>query len=194
MTIDQALQIGQGVQPAPSPLSPDALPAPEQLSLSPQDLLGYFRLPELTRTMEDNALLVAFACLCIGAVLTPGVIAVMKGRSFWGFTILGLFITPILSAAIAACVSTDYEALKKGPAHKGAILLCATALVVLLCQAIVAYGYWVSTLNNGWNGYGASVGLGVVLLFVVSLWRGWSLITTAAVGGILSAIAFYATQ
>jgi hypothetical protein len=59
--------------------------------------------------------LIGFAILavCLALILSPGVIAAKKGRSFFGFLFLGFVISPLLAAIIAACAKPDYEAMRK---------------------------------------------------------------------------------
>ena len=61
----------------------------------------------------SGLLLILFVGFCIWLTVLPGEIAEKKGRSYWGFIFLGVFLTPVIAAIIASCVSPDYREMRR---------------------------------------------------------------------------------
>lgn len=63
-------------------------------------------------------LLIWIACAFIGGTIADG-----KGHSFWGFTLLGFALSPLLGIAIALCIPPNKEGMQaKAKAQQQSIL------------------------------------------------------------------------
>ena len=136
------------------------------------DARGAFRTAEALERLDAvkgfaiMAVLVAIfflPALIAGARSHNNAVQILLLNIFLGWTFLGWV------GALIWSTTNNVRADAPRPV-KGVPALCAIVLLALVLVGVFGFGWWLSTLNHAWDGYGAWVGLGaVVAIFLLML-------------------------